>query len=70
MAYFEGEVVGSCTWSTCETNEALLTELAEQMEKQMSLKCICYGEGVWFVYFDGELKDDAQVQTQKKNNKK
>ena len=63
VAYFEGEISGSCYFSTCESNEELIKEMSEQLEKQLSLRCLCYGDGVWMVYFDGELQDDAQVQS-------
>lgn len=59
VAYFEGLVSTSCTWSTVETVEALATELQEQLANGLSLKALCYGEGVWFLYFDGAVQGDA-----------
>ncbi len=40
VAYFEGMVTKACTWSTCETVEALAAELQEQLDNGMSLKYV------------------------------
>ena len=56
VAYFEGTVKGSCTWTTCDSTEALVKEIQEHLEQGLSIQSVCYGEGMWFVYFDGELK--------------
>lgn len=47
------QVQGKAIISTCSENSELLPTIDQKIEESdASLKCLCYGDDIWFLYFE------------------